>query len=122
MIRLGPGLSAVLGIALIAAVGFGLMTYGNARHAAGYTEGYATRDAEAEAARAAAQAKIDALAAQARDAARDLEEAEAHTATLLEELANAARDDPDGFRLSADSVRRLNAVSGGGDHVDSPAP
>jgi uncharacterized protein YlxW (UPF0749 family) len=122
MIRLTPAGLAVLGVVVMAALGFGLKAFADLHHDRGYAEGYATRDAEAEAALAEAQAKIDRLAAMAQDRARDLAEAEAHTATLLEELADEAARDPDGIRLSADSVRRLNAVAGLGSPDDPAAP
>ncbi|MDG3040425.1 hypothetical protein [Roseicyclus marinus] len=114
--RLGPGALALLFVAGIGAVGFSLRAF--ATHH--YDRGYSARSAETDAALAQAQAKIDSLATQARNVARDLEEAEALTASLFEELADEADRDPDGIRLSAESVRRLNAVAGGA--ADPVAP
>lgn len=108
MIRLGPGGVAVLGVAVLAALGIGAMRFA-AHH---YERGYAARSAEVQAALDQAQAKLDAVAEVARARAVALAAAETETQSLLEALADEADLDPHGIRLSVDSVRRLNAVAG----------
>ena len=116
MIRLGPGGVALAGLAVLAALGMGLARFA-AHH---YDRGFAARGAEMQAALDAAQARLDALADLARDRAQALARAETETQTLMEALSDEADLDPDGIRLSADSVRRLNAVAG--QPAPAPAP
>lgn len=110
MIRARASLWLTLGLIGVAALSVAYALRSHAAHH--YERGYAARSAEVQAALDQAQAKLDAVAEVARARAVALAAAETETQSLLEALANEADLDPDGIRLSADSVRRLNAVAG----------